>query len=163
MDGLIQLLTGSIVAGMHTCRNGKVIKRETYLSPHQSRSDLDDERDRVRLAQLKHELGNLGLFRRGSLQKRYGRCPRPRCRCRADPPKLHGPFYHWSRKVKARTVSVYLTEEQAAMMEEWIANARRLDALLEELQEVSFRITDRLLPPKPARRAGKRGAGAVLG
>jgi hypothetical protein len=65
--------------------------------------------------------------------------------------------------VKAKTVSVYLTEEQAAMMEEWIANSRRLDALLEELQEVSFRITDRLLPPKPAPRAGKRGSGATLG
>lgn len=135
------------------------MERERSLLLNPPQSDPDDERDRERLAQLKYELGNLGLFRRGTLQKRYGRCPRSRCRCRADPPKLHGPFYHWSRKVKARTVSVYLTEEQAAMMQEWIANARRLDALLEELQEVSFRMTDRLLPPKPARRAGKRGAG----
>ena len=139
------------------------MKKEKYLSLEVSQTDLDDELDRERLAQLKHELGSLGLFRRGTLQKRYGKCPRPRCRCRADPPTLHGPFYHWSRKVKARTVSVYLTEEQSVMMEEWIANARRLDALLEELQEVSFRITDRLLPPKPARRAGKRGSDAALG
>lgn len=139
------------------------MKREKYLSPNQTLSDLEDERDRERLAQLKHELGSLGLFRRGTLQKRYGKCPRLRCRCRADPPTLHGPFYHWSRKVKAKTVSVYLTEEQAAMMGKWIANARRLDELLEELQAVSFRITDRLLPPKPARRAGKRGTGATLG
>lgn len=133
------------------------------MSRNRSRGELDDERDRERLSQLKRELGSLGLFRRGTLQKRYGKCPRPRCRCRADPPTLHGPFYHWSRKVKAKTVSVYLTEEQAAMMEEWIANARRLDALLEELQEVNFRITGRLLPPKPARRPGKRGSDAALG
>lgn len=133
------------------------------MSLNQPQSDPDDRRDRERLAELKQELCGLGLFRRGTLQKRYGRCPRPHCRCRADPPKLHGPMYHWSRKVNAKTVSVYLTAEQAEMMGEWIANARRLGELLEELQEVSFRITERLLPPKPARRAGKRGAGGPLG
>ncbi|MBI4864197.1 MAG: hypothetical protein HY815_28665 [Candidatus Riflebacteria bacterium] len=65
--------------------------------------------------------------------------------------------------MKAKTVSVYLTEEQARAMEEWIANARRLDGLLEELQEISFRITDRLLPPRPARRAKQRGTGMTSG
>jgi len=65
--------------------------------------------------------------------------------------------------VKAKTVSVYLSEEQAKTMEEWIANARRLDGLLEELQEINFRITDRLLPPKPARRAKQCGTGPTLG
>ncbi|MBI4861227.1 MAG: hypothetical protein HY815_13360 [Candidatus Riflebacteria bacterium] len=65
--------------------------------------------------------------------------------------------------MEAKTVSVYLTVEQADVMGEWIANARRLDELLEELQEVSFRITERSLPPKPARRAGKRGPGATFG
>lgn len=133
------------------------------MSRNQPQSDLDDSRDRDRLAEIKQELCGLGLFRRGTLQKRYGRCPRPRCRCRADPPKLHGPIYHWSRKVKAKTVSVYLTAEQAEMMGEWIANARRLDALLEELQEVSFRITERLLPPKPARKTTRKRTGATLG
>jgi len=125
--------------------------------------DPDDERDRERLAQIKGELGRVGLFRRGTLQKRYRRCASSRCRCRADPPQLHGPFYHWTRKVKAKTVSVYLSEEQAKTMEEWIANARRLDGLLEELQEINFRITDRLLPPKPARRAKQCGTGPTLG
>jgi hypothetical protein len=139
------------------------MEKEKYLLLNQPLNNLDDRRDRERMAEIKQELCGLGLFRRGTLQKRYGRCPRLRCRCRADPPKLHGPIYHWTRKVKGTTVSVYLTAEQAELMGEWIANARRLDELIEELQEVSFRITERQLPPKPARRGGKRGVGAPLG
>ena len=125
--------------------------------------DPDDERDRARFAELKRELSQIGPFRRGTLQERYAKCPRPRCRCRGNPPQLHGPLYHWTRKVKAKTVSVYLSAEQARMTHEWIANARRLDEILEEMQEVSLRVTERLLPPKPPRKPGKRRPGAALG
>ena len=31
------------------------------------------------------------------------------CRCKGDPPRLHGPYYLWTRKVAAKTVTVRLT------------------------------------------------------
>lgn len=38
----------------------------------------------------------------GSITKRRTRCGRANCACRADPPRLHGPYWHWTRKVAAR-------------------------------------------------------------
>jgi hypothetical protein len=78
------------------------------------------------------------------------RCGRPGCRCHADPPGLHGPYYEWTRKVQGKTVSARLTPEQAQLLEQWIANARRFDEILAEMERVSSRLTEPLL-----RAAGK--------
>jgi len=39
------------------------------------------------------ELANIGLALRGSIGLRLNRCGNPTCRCKADPPMLHGPYY----------------------------------------------------------------------
>ena len=57
---------------------------------------------------------------------------------------MHGPYYEWTRKVKGKTVSVRVTKEQARLLREWIANARRLDKILADMQRVSDRITEPL-------------------
>jgi len=61
------------------------------------------------------------------------------------PPRLHGPYYQWTRKVRGKTVTVRLTQQEAELLETWIANGRRLDRLLDQMQRVSLRVTDRLL------------------
>jgi len=81
------------------------------------------------------------------------RCGTAGCRCHADPPRLHGPYYQWTRKVKGKTVTVRLSEQQARLLKQWIANARRLDKTLAEMQRLSERITEPLFaaarkPPK---------------
>ena len=94
---------------------------------------------------LKRALAGVGFIRRGSLVKRFMPCGKAGCRCQATPPELHGPYYQWTRKVQGKTVTVRLTRAEAAAMEEWIANGRRLDKLVAQMQAVSLRITDRLL------------------
>ncbi len=75
----------------------------------------------------------------GTLARRYMRCGKTTCRCKADPPLLHGPYLHWTRTVAGKTVTRTLTEEQAQRYQPWFDNARRLRELLTELETRSLR------------------------
>ncbi len=83
------------------------------------------------------EIGGVGYVASGSLAPRYSRCGKPNCRCRADPPQLHGPYWHWTAKVDGKTVNRRLTDAEAAIYQEWIANDRRLRDLVEQLHAVA--------------------------
>lgn len=76
----------------------------------------------------------LGPALPGTLHSRYGRCGTAGCRCHADPPALHGPWWSWTRKVNGKTVTARLTDEQARDYQPWIANARRLREPTTELE-----------------------------
>ncbi|MDQ2729930.1 MAG: hypothetical protein M3Y91_19225 [Actinomycetota bacterium] len=86
---------------------------------------------------LAAELAGLGFISPGSLVVRETSCGKPGCRCGADPPRRHGPYYQWSRAVAGKTVSRRLDEREAALYREWIANRRRLEAIVAEMEEVS--------------------------
>lgn len=77
-------------------------------------------------ARLAAELAGIDYALPGSLARRYMRCGKPVCRCKADPPVLHGPYLHWTRTVNGRTVTRTLTDEQARRYQSWFDNARRL-------------------------------------
>jgi hypothetical protein len=107
------------------------------------------------------ELAALGPSLPGTLLRRYGRCGTAGCRCHADPPALHGPWWSWTRKVNGKTVTVRLTDEQAHDYQPWIANARRLRELTTELEQLALRAIDAdprtrrqhpTAPGKPTRR-----------
>lgn len=101
------------------------------------------ERHRALLA----ELADIGLVLRGSIASRLNRCGNPTCRCKADPPKLHGPYYHWTRKVAGKTVSATLGPEQAARMKDWNHNMRKLDRIVRQLQTIGLRAATLLRSP----------------
>jgi hypothetical protein len=113
--------------------------------------------DEKRFVELRAQLTKLGYIRRGTLLHRFTRCGRSGCHCHADPPQMHGPYYEWTRKVKGKTVNVRLTEAQAELMKAWIANARRLEEIVGELEDISGRVTEPLLlaaaakQPRPPR------------
>jgi len=103
--------------------------------------------------QLKSTLLGIGYFRRGSLVKRFMVCGKPSCACHGTPPRLHGPYYQWTRKVKGKTQTVFFTREQAELLSGWIAAGRDLDHIIAQMERLSLRVTDRLLrelaPRKP--------------
>ena len=80
----------------------------------------------------------MGFCLPGSLSTRKLRCGNPRCRCKADPPQLHGPYTYWTRKVDGRTVAQLLSAEQLQRYEPWIENDRRLHQLVRELEALSL-------------------------
>jgi len=110
-------------------------KRKTSAAP------LGPELERLELRHraLLSELTDLGLVLRGSIARRMTRCGQPTCRCKASPPRLHGPYYLWTRKVAGKTVTAQLTQEQAALCQDWSRNMRRLDRIVRALQAIGLK------------------------
>src|SRR6266705_413116 len=75
-----------------------------------------------------------GMVLPGSITERRTRCGHRNCGCRADPPRLHGPYWQWTRKVAARTICRWLSPEQHHDYPTWIDNDRRLRELLTRLE-----------------------------
>lgn len=95
----------------------------------------------------------------GSLTSRRTHCGRPGCKCMADPPEPHGPYWQWTRKVAKRTVCRWLGEEQAADYRSWVANARRLHELVGRLEAMGVAAAEadpRSARPRGACKAGRR-------
>jgi len=101
--------------------------------------------DQARYQSLKTELLGTGYIRRGSVVRRFMPCGKRGCHCHGSPPQLHGPYYQWTRKVQGKTVTVRLTEEEAGLLAEWIANARRMDLIVARMEALSLRATTRML------------------
>ena len=118
---------------MYTLRMGPSRKKRTAAVDASLRR-LDD-RHRAALA----ELATIGLVLRGSIARRLTRCGTPACRCHADPPLLHGPYYIWTRKVAGKTVTAQLQPESAALCKDWNRNMRKLDRTVRELQALGLR------------------------
>ena len=74
----------------------------------------------------------------GSITKRHTRCGHAGCACQGDPPRRHGPYWQWTRKVANKTVGGYLSKEQANDYQRWIDNDRRLRELLTRLEAIGI-------------------------
>lgn len=90
-----------------------------------------------RYAEIAAQLPGIGLISSGSLTRRFTRCGSAGCRCHADPPKLHGPYFQWTTKVRGKTVTRRLSPAEAALYREWIANDRQLRSLVEQMRQVA--------------------------
>ena len=87
-------------------------------------------------------LAQAGFILPGTLTERMTRCGYANCRCRADPPQLHGPYHQWTRRINGKTVTRILTDDQLADYQPWLDNQRRLHALITELETLSQQIAD---------------------
>lgn len=104
-----------------------------------------DKKDAKRFATLKRSVFDLGPIRRGSVVRRFMPCGKQGCRCHAMPPQLHGPYYQWTRKLRGKTVTVRLSEQEAEHIRGWIENGRKLDKIVADMEKLSLRLTERLL------------------
>ena len=104
------------------------------------------EAAKAELAAIRAELGNVGLLSHGYVQDRG--------------PGAGGPCYQWTRKVKAKTVSVALSKEQFEAMRAAIANWKAVKARLARLEELSRLVIFRTAPDT---RRSKRPTKATLG
>lgn len=102
-----------------------------------------DARDEARREAIAARLAGAGFALPGSLLERTMRCGKPSCACRADPPRLHGPYHQWTRKVDNKTATVNLTDDQLDRYGPWFAEAQRLRALLSDLEMLSLQIASR--------------------
>ena len=119
------------------------------------RTDVPEQRQH----ELLDELAALGFCLPGSLSTRHMRCGKTGCRCKADPPQLHGPYTYWTRTIAGRTIAQLLSAEQHKRYQPWIENNRRLHQLVKELEALAVQTAQhaerwnrKQRPETPARR-----------
>ena len=71
------------------------------------------------------ELAAAGFALPGTLTVRAYACGKPNCRCHADPPRLHGPYAEWTRKIGGKTVTRRLTPAELAEYQPLFDNAKK--------------------------------------
>jgi hypothetical protein len=99
-------------------------------------------------ARLRTRLGRLGWISHGYVQDRG--------------PGAGGPCYQWTRKVKAKTVSVALSREQYEALKTAIDNWREAQEILRQMQALSRQVIFETLPNPPRRkRLGKKVLGTI--
>jgi hypothetical protein len=106
------------------------------------RLDPDQKAQARRIAQEMAAIARSGQVAPGSLSERLMRCGRANCACKADPPRLHGPYWSWTRKVHAKTVGRWVSRDQAQDYEVFFANHKRMRALLGELESLGLSVID---------------------
>lgn len=118
-------------------------KRGEVTAKNKTAERLDAYEARYR--QLALQLADIGYIASGSIGRRLGRCGKPNCACHADPPRLHGPYWHWTATVHGKTVNRRFTQRQAELYSQWIANDRQARALLDRMRKVAAKATELLL------------------
>jgi len=96
---------------------------------------------RAEAAEIASELAKIarsGKVLQGSIVTRRTHCGRPGCKCMADPPEPHGPYFQWTRKVAAKTVGRWLSPEQAKEYQSFVDNDRRLRELIGRLETIGL-------------------------
>ena len=106
-----------------------------------------------RYRELAHQLADIEMISAGSLTRRYTHCTSPGCKCRADPPQPHGPYWQWTSKIDGKTITRRLTPDQAELYRQWIANDRRMRNIIEQMRTVAAKAADihltQTTPPNP--------------
>jgi hypothetical protein len=110
---------------------------------------------RAEARRIAKEISRVGMVLPGTLLERHLTCTHPGCACHADPPRLHGPYWYWTRKVNAKTVSRMLSPDQVDDYRSWFEAEKHLRALVHELEHLGLSIveadprTPRRRPPAP--------------
>ncbi len=86
---------------------------------------------------LTARLSETGFIWPGHIQRRYLTCGKPNCVCHTDPEARHGPYTYWTSKKNKKTVSRLLRPEEADLLEEWINNRRKLEAVIRQMKGLS--------------------------
>jgi hypothetical protein len=110
------------------------------MPPTNTAQRLADYEKRYR--ELAAQLANIGLIHSGSITRRYTRCGTPGCKCHAEPPQPHGPYYQWTAKINGKTVTRRLTKHEAELYQEWIANDRQLRRLIQQMRQIAAKATE---------------------
>ena len=99
-------------------------------------------------ARLRTRLARLGWISQGYAQDRG--------------PGAGGPCYQWTRKVKGKTVSVALSQEQYQALQAAIANWKETQEILQRMQVLSREVIFGTLPhPSRRKRPGKKVLGLI--
>ena len=97
---------------------------------------------RSRIERIRQEVAALQTLSSGTVLKRMKTCGNPNCACHHDPDKRHGPYYEWTHLKAGKYTHRSLSMEQAAAMQEAIANHRKLLELVSAWKEETEKLIE---------------------
>ncbi|MCL4445359.1 MAG: hypothetical protein M1134_00570 [Actinobacteria bacterium] len=115
-------------------------------------------RQQAKQRKLAAQLGEIGFALPGSLTVKAYKCGKQNCRCHKEPPRLHGPYAFWTRKVNNKTVTRMLNDEEVAEYQPMFDNARKIRDLVSQLNDLSLELVAPAAP-SPKAKATKASTG----
>ena len=109
------------------------------------RSRLEMARTRrqieARIERIKGEIVKLDRIHPGSLSKQYNVCGHAQCRCKASPPRRHGPYHQVSFTWRGKNTSRFVRKGDLDRVQRELRNYERLRQLTDEWIELSMELT----------------------
>jgi len=114
----------------------------------------------AKIAKLKAALAALGDLRPGTLSQQYNVCGNPACRCKATPPRKHGPYYQVSFTWQGKSQSQFVRREEVPAVRTQLRNYQRLRTLVDRWISVGLELSRVRRNAARAQRARMRGSAA---
>lgn len=94
------------------------------------------------IEKVKRDLAALGDLRPGSLSTQYNVCGNPNCRCKATPPKKHGPYYQVSFTRKGKGSSKFVRKEDLPAVRKQLKNYERMKLLMDRWIDLATELSN---------------------
>lgn len=94
-----------------------------------------------RITKIKKEIINLDEMRPGSLSEQYNVCGTPICKCKADPPQKHGPYFQISFTRKGKSGSQFVKKHEVDLVKQQMKNYSKFKELTEKWVDLSWEIS----------------------
>ena len=101
------------------------------------------------IEKVKRDLAALGDLRPGSLSTQYNVCGSPGCKCKADPPVKHGPYYQVSYTRKGKSSTKFVKKEDLPEVRKQLKNYERMKLLMEKWIDLAMELSILRLAKKP--------------
>jgi hypothetical protein len=121
-------------------RGRKPTPMRPELDPAASNAEL-----MTQIEKIKQDLAAMGDLRPGSLSEQYNVCGNPACRCKADPPQKHGPYYQLSYTRKGKSGTKFIREVDVATVRQEMENYERLKLLVDTWIDLAAELSNRRL------------------
>lgn len=108
----------------------------------------------VRIEKIKEEIASLGDLRPGALSQQYNACGNPRCRCKEDPSRRHGPFYQLSYTWHGKSTTRHVRRNDVVQVKQQLRNYGRLRRLVDRWVTLGMELSRLRLQEQPEARPG---------
>ena len=85
-----------------------------------------------------NKINSIELILNGTLSSYYKKCGKISCKCYEDKKFRHGPYLIWTRKVKGKTVTKTLTQDQAVAVKKAMKEMKKLNVIVEKWKQLSL-------------------------
>jgi len=101
----------------------------------------------ARIETIKQAIVRLGDLRPGKLSQQYNVCGKADCRCKANPPQKHGPYYQVSFTRNGKSSTQFVRKEDLAVVRQQLRNYQRLRELIDRWITLGMELSRLKLQP----------------